>query len=123
MKAIRMNRVASATFAGLCLAMLSVPVQMRAQAPDNSSQNKGQMQTADKQSNTKADRDITAKVRKEIVGDKDLSTYAHNVKVITANGAVTLRGPVKSEEEKEKVAELAANVVSAEKVTNELTVK
>jgi osmotically-inducible protein OsmY len=93
------------------------------QMPDNTSQNKGDTQTADKQSNARADRDITAKVRKQIVGDKDLSTYAHNVKVITVNGAVTLKGPVKSEDEKTKVAELAANVVSSDKITNELTVK
>lgn len=123
MKAIGMNSVASAAMAGLCLAVLSLPTQMIAQVPDNSGVNKGQTQTADKQSNAKADRDITAKVRKEIVGDKDLSTYAHNVKVITSNGAVTLRGPVKSEDEKAKVAEHAANVVSADKITNELTVK
>jgi hyperosmotically inducible protein len=52
-----------------------------------------------------------------------LSTYAHNVKVITLKGTVTLKGPVKSEEEKQKVASMAANVVSADKVTDELTVK
>jgi hyperosmotically inducible periplasmic protein len=115
--------VASAALAGLCVVMLSMPGRMVAQAPDNSNQNKGQTQTADNQSNAKADRDITAKVRKEIMADKDLSTYAHNVKVITTNGAVTLKGPVKTEDEKAKVAELAANVVPAEKVTNELTVK
>jgi hyperosmotically inducible protein len=94
-----------------------------AQAPDNSGQNKGQMQTADKQSNAKSDRETTAKIRKEIMADKDLSTYAHNVKIITTNGAVTLKGPVKSEEEKTKIAEIAASVVSANKVTNEITVK
>jgi osmotically-inducible protein OsmY len=123
MKAIGMNKVASAAMAGLCFAVLSLPTQAIGQMPDNSGVNKGQTQTADKQSNAKADRDITAKVRKEIVGDKDLSTYAHNVKVITSNGAVTLRGPVKSDDEKAKVAEHAANVVPADKVTNELTVK
>jgi hyperosmotically inducible periplasmic protein len=123
MKLIRRSCVASAALAGLCVVMLSMPGRMVAQAPDNSNQNKGQTQTADNQSNAKADRDITAKVRKEIMADKDLSTYAHNVKVITTNGAVTLKGPVKTEDEKAKVAELAANVVPAEKVTNELTVK
>ena len=81
------------------------------------------MQTADKQSNAKSDRDITAKIRKEIMADKDLSTYAHNVKIVTTNGAVTLKGPVKSEDEKAKIAEIAANAVSADKVTNEITVK
>jgi hyperosmotically inducible periplasmic protein len=123
MSFLRVKSVASATMAGLCLSVVLMPGLAMAQMPDNTAQNKGDTQTADKQSNAKADRDITAKVRKEIVGDKDLSTYAHNVKVITVNGAVTLKGPVKSEDEKAKVAELASNVVSADKVTNELTVK
>lgn len=65
----------------------------------------------------------TANIRKAIVADKDLSTYAHNVKIITMNGEVTLKGPVKSEEEKQKVASYATGIVSADKVTNALTVK
>lgn len=93
------------------------------QAPDNSSQNKGHAETADNQSNSQTDRQITAKVRKAIVSEKDLSTYAHNVKVITVNGQVTLKGPVQTEDEKQKVVGLAANVVSPEKVINQLTVK
>lgn len=92
-------------------------------APDNSAQNKNQNLTAENQSNAKADRETTANIRKAILADKDLSTYAHNVKVITVNGAVTLKGPVKSEEEKQKIAADAANVVSADKITNNLTVK
>jgi hyperosmotically inducible periplasmic protein len=92
-------------------------------APDNSNQNKNQNPTADNQSNIQTDRITTAKIRKAITADKTLSTYAHNVKIITLNGAVTLKGPVKSDEEKQKVASMAANVVSADKVTDELTVK
>jgi hyperosmotically inducible periplasmic protein len=92
-------------------------------APDNTAQNKNQSPTADNQSNAKADRLTTANIRKAILADKDLSTYAHNVKVITINGAVTLKGPVKSEEEKQKIASDAASVVSADKITNDLTVK
>jgi hyperosmotically inducible protein len=92
-------------------------------APDNSKQNKSQAKTADNQQNAKADRVTTANIRKAIMADKDLSTYAHNVKVITVNGEVTLKGPVKSQEEKEKIASYAASVVSADKVTNFLTVK
>jgi hyperosmotically inducible protein len=92
-------------------------------APDNSNQNKHQTSTADNQSNAQTDRMTTAKIRKAITADKTLSTYAHNVKIITLNGAVTLKGPVKSDEEKEKVASMAANVVTANKVTDELTVK
>jgi osmotically-inducible protein OsmY len=49
-------------------------------------------------------------VRKAIVSDKALSTYAHNVKVVAQNGTVTLRGPVRSDEEKAKVAQLAQSV-------------
>jgi hyperosmotically inducible periplasmic protein len=92
-------------------------------APDNSNQNKNQNPTAGNQSNAQSDRMTTAKIRKAITGDKTLSTYAHNVKIITLNGAVTLKGPVTSDEEKQKVAAMAANIVSANKVTDELTVK
>ena len=93
--------------------------------PDNSKQNQTQNQTgtADNQSNAKSDRDTTAKVRKAIIADKNLSTNAHNVKIITSNGAVTLKGPVNSDAEKQQVASDAATAVSADKITNELTVK
>jgi hyperosmotically inducible protein len=123
MSFVRLSSAALAALAGLCLAIVLTPGSAIALGQDNTGQNKNDPQTAEKQSNAKADRDTTAKVRKEIVGDKSLSTYAHNVKVITENGMVTLKGPVMSADEKEKVAALAANVVSADKVTNELTVK
>lgn len=93
------------------------------QAPDNTAQNKAHTQTAENQKNAKTDRDTTAKIRKAIVSEKDLSTYAHNIKVITVNGQVTLKGPVQTEEEKQKIAILAANVVSPDKIVNDLTVK
>jgi hyperosmotically inducible periplasmic protein len=92
-------------------------------APDNSKQNQTQSPTADNQTNAQADRTTTAKVRKAIVADKDLSTYAHNIKIITVNGAVTLKGPVKSEEEKQKIASDVASVIPSDKLTNDLTVK
>jgi osmotically-inducible protein OsmY len=92
-------------------------------APDNSAQNKNQPKTAEDQTNSKADRDITAKIRKSIMADKELSTDAHNVKIITKNGAVTLKGPVKSANEKQKVMSYASNIVSPDKITDEMTVK
>lgn len=98
-------------------------VQARGQAPDNSHENKAQSQTADDQANAKNDRLTTASVRKAIIADKKLSTYAHNVKIITRGGHVTLKGPVKSEEEKQQVLGDAANAVSSEDISNELTVK
>ena len=95
------------------------------QAPDNSGRNKKENQSnvADQQPNAKEDRLTTAKIRKVVIADKSLSMYAHNVKIITVGGAVTLKGPVRSEDEKSKVASDAASVVSADKVTNSLMVK
>ena len=102
---------------------LSPGFALAAQQPDNTAQNKSQSPTADNQSNAQGDRTLAQQVRKAIIGDKDLSTYAHNVKVIAMNGQVTLKGPVKSDDEKQKVAADAASVAGANKVSNELTVK
>jgi osmotically-inducible protein OsmY len=126
---LRFTLVASAAIALLCLPGAQSAVQASAQtgtaqtAPDNSKQNKNQAQTADNQTNAKSDRLTTQKIRKAIMADKNLSTYAHNVKIITVDGAVTLKGPVQSDDEKQKVASEAASVVSADKITNELIVK
>jgi osmotically-inducible protein OsmY len=106
----------------LSVCLCGAPVA-RGQAPDNSQQNKGQTTTAQSQSSASSDRQTTANVRKAIIADKNLSMYAHNVKIITRGGQVTLKGPVKSEEEKQQVATDAAGVVSADKVNNQLTVK
>jgi hypothetical protein len=54
--------------------------------------------------------------------DKTLSTYAHNVKIVTVNGQVIVKGPVKSEEEKQQVGTDVTSVISADNFTNELTV-
>ncbi len=116
----------------LALATLVVPAlvisrpavaQDQTTQPDNSGQNKHQNTTADNQPNAKDDRDTTAKVRRAIIADKDLSTYAHNVKIVTRGGTVTLKGPVKSDDEKQKVATDAASVVSQDKIVDHLTVK
>jgi hyperosmotically inducible periplasmic protein len=121
MKSIRKTLVASAALATVCL---FAPVFATAQtAPDNTKQNKDHATTADNQPNASADRATTAKVRKAIMADKNLSTYAHNVKVITSNGQVTLKGPVKSEDEKQQIISDASTVVSAESISNQLTVK
>jgi osmotically-inducible protein OsmY len=80
-------------------------------------------QTADQQKENRSDRDITQQVRRAIVKDKSLSTYAHNVKIITENGQVTLKGPVRSEEEKRAVEAKAAEVAGNNNVTSQLDVK
>jgi osmotically-inducible protein OsmY len=79
--------------------------------------------TADQQKNDRSDRDITQQVRQAIIADKTFSTYAHNVKVITQNGQVTLKGPVRSDDEKRSVEAKAAAIAGDGKVSSELTVK
>jgi osmotically-inducible protein OsmY len=75
------------------------------------------------QSNDPADIKLLAAVRRAIVDDKSLSTKAHNVKVMVANGVVTLRGPVDNAKEKVKVAALVADVSGVSRVDNQLDVK
>jgi osmotically-inducible protein OsmY len=79
--------------------------------------------TADRAKDNTNDREIMQKIRKSIVDDKTLSTYAHNVKVISQHGKVTLKGPVRSEEEKASVEQKAAEVAGAGNVTNQVTIK
>jgi len=79
--------------------------------------------TADQAKNTVSDRDLMQKIRKSIVDDKSLSTYAHIVKIISQNGKVTLKGPVRSEEEKNAVEQKATDGAGAGNVTNEITIK
>jgi osmotically-inducible protein OsmY len=93
---------------------------------DNTARNADQStlaQTATGQSETKADVEITAAIRKAIVDDKALSVNAHNVKVITSGGVVTLRGPVKSEEEKKTIEAKAKQVAGVTRVDNLLEVE
>jgi hypothetical protein len=78
--------------------------------------------TADDQGMSKEDQEITRKIRSAVVDDKTLSTYAHNVKIITQNGTVTLRGPVRSEAEKRSIEAKAKSVAGDARVTNDLTV-
>jgi hyperosmotically inducible protein len=78
--------------------------------------------TADQQKENAADRDITRKVRLALTQDKTLSSYAHNVKVITQGGQVTLKGPVRSEDEKRSVEEKATDVAGVGHVTNQMSV-
>jgi hyperosmotically inducible protein len=79
--------------------------------------------TADQQKNNRSDREITQQIRKAIVKDKSLSTYPHNVKIITQNGQVTLKGPVRSDDEKRSIEAKAAEVAGDNNVTNQLDIK
>lgn len=95
--------------------------------PDNSKVNErdrnGENVTAGDQSNTEADRKITQAIRRAIVKDENLSTVAKNIKIITIDGNVTLRGPVNTEAEKTQIADLATKAAAPAKVNNQLEVK
>ena len=96
--------------------------------PDNTRVNQqdrdASQPTADRQKNNATDLDLTKNIRRSIVEDKSLSTDAHNVKVISQNGTVTLRGPVKSEAEKSAIVSKAVSVAGgADKVVDQMSVK
>lgn len=107
----------------ICGTAFYASAQEQDAAPDNSAQNKAQTMTAQNQSTAHSDRATTANVRKAIVADKHLSSYAHNVKVITVNGTVTLKGPVRSDAEKQQVTNDVSQVVTQDKIVDQLTVK
>lgn len=110
---------------GASLMATPVPVYQDPQQtpPDSTKQNKDQTKpTADEQNINPADRSITQKIRKAIHEDTTLSTYAHNVKIITQDGKVTLRGPVRSEEEKSNIEAKAVAVAGQGNVTNQLEI-
>ena len=113
----------------LCLSLtlaVAAPALAQQPKPDNTAVNKadksGSQPTADQQSNNQSDLNITRDIRKAIVADKNLSTYAHNVKVVTEHGQVTLRGPVRTQSEKQKVEAKAAEVAGAGHVKSELSI-
>jgi hypothetical protein len=108
-------------------------IQLQAQTtdaqtkPDNTAVNKRDKDpgavTADQQKMNSADRETTAKIRTAVVADKSLSMYAHNVKIISQEGMVTLKGPVRSDDEVKSIVAKAVDVTgSADKVINQMSV-
>ena len=104
----------------------STPRQNQQPAPDNTKTNQGDANkdamTAQQQKMNPADRDTTRQIRSTVTNDKSLSTYAHNIKIITRNGKVTLKGPVRSEDEKTAIEAKAKQIAGADNVTNQLTI-
>ena len=111
-------------FASACT--LSAIAEEKA-AADNTAKNErdasGETKTSGDQSNSPEDIKITAAIRRAVVADKSLSMTATNVKIITVNGMVTLRGPVNSAEEKATIARLAKSAAGEAKIDNQLEVK
>ena len=95
-------------------------------APDNTGRNVrdrgGDTVTPGDQSNNKADLNLTQQIRKAVMADKSLSTNAKNVKIITANGVVTLRGPVNTPQEKATIEAKAQSIAGANNVDSQLEI-
>lgn len=107
--------------------LVAMPIQQGQQpAADNSKTNQGDANqgavTADQQKMNPADRATAKQIRSAIYKDKTLSTYAHNIKVIVQDGKVTLKGPVRTEDEKAGIEAKAVSVAGADNVTNQLQV-
>ncbi len=114
----------------LCLSVVAVSAfaeDNSTPAADNSGRNQrdrsGETQTSGDQSNSSPDIKTTAAIRRAIMHDDSLSIMAKNVKIVAANGVVTLRGPVKNAAEKTKIAGLAQNAARGVKIDNQIEVK
>jgi hyperosmotically inducible periplasmic protein len=116
------------TVAGLILAApLPTNAQDKPTAHDNTKVNKRDRQTgavtADQQKENIGDRELSANIRRALMEDKNLSTYAHNVKIVAEEGIVTLKGPVRSQEEKKAVEAKATEIAGTGKVKSMISVK
>lgn len=124
-----MNRnlltVAFATLAMAVAPSLSIAAQQT--PPDNTRTNTrdrdANQPTADQAKNNKSDREIMRDIRKSVVDDKSISTYGHNVKIIAQNGKVTLKGVVRSDDERQSIRSKAEQVAGPGNVTDDLSVK
>ena len=124
MKRTILSFVSALALTGVCSVALA---QSPPPAPNNTGvnvrdRNSGAM-TAGEQSNAKGDVDLTRRIRRAVMKDNSLSMTAHNVKIVTANGAVTLRGPVNSQHEKVAIGRKAQAIAGASNVDNQLEVK
>ncbi len=129
-----MKRI-SLSLLGLCLLALPAVAQEKkttsptpaATAADNTAKNErdrsGDTKTSGDQSNSAEDIKLTADIRRAVVGDGSLSMTAKNIKIISANGMVTLRGPVKTAQEKAQIEKLARKAAGKAKIENQLEVK
>ena len=121
MKALILSTLITASLSGVPSPAFSDDVE-----PDNSGTNvrdrEADTATPGDQSNAKSDVRITQEIRKAVVAEHDLSINAQNVKIITVGGVVTLRGPVKSAEERTKIATMARAVAGVVSVENQLEI-
>ena len=122
---MKKNILTLACLSALSLAALAAEEQK--EKPDNTATNErdrsGETKTSGDQSNSSADLQITQAIRQALMKDSELSTTAKNIKIITANGQVTLRGPVKTAQEKAKIGQIARSAAGGAQIDDQLDVK
>jgi len=131
MDALNMRKALAALVALGAFSTISLNLKAQKNPPptpfDNTKVNQGDRlkpeQAAELGKNPLSDRDLMQKIRRSLMGDKSLSSSAHNVKIIAQKGEVTLEGPVVSEEEKCVVEEKATEIAGSGNVANEMSVK
>ena len=127
MRLTRIIKRTSLTLAGVTI--MSLPAFAADQKVDanntatNERDRSGETKTSGDQSNTSGDLRITQAIRRGLMKDNNLSSDAKNIKVITANGQVTLRGPVNNAEEKTKIEQLAKSAAGGAQIVDQLDVK
>ena len=124
MRLMKRTLLALACLSAVSLAAMAADDKTK---PDNTATNErdrsGETQTSGDQSNSSADLKITQAIRQALMKDGELSMTAKNVKIITDNGQVTLRGPVKNAQEKVKIGQLARSAAGGAKIDDQLDVK
>jgi hyperosmotically inducible periplasmic protein len=122
-----MKRILLALVSIAALGLTALAADDKTASPDNTAKNQrdrsGQTKTSGDQSNSPADLKITAAIRRAVVKDGGLSMTAKNIKIITAGGRVTLRGPVKTAGEKTRIEQLAKSAAPGSKIDDQLEVK
>ena len=122
----RLSVLGATLFFGASLLASPVPQSGQQPAPDNTKNNQGDASkdatTADQQKMNPADRNTTRQIRKSIMQDQSLSTYAHNIKIITQDGKVTLKGPVRTADDKANIVAKAVAVAGADNVSDQLQI-
>jgi hyperosmotically inducible periplasmic protein len=127
MRLTQFIKLPSLVIAAVTVVSLSAVAADEKTAPDNTGINKrdrsGETNTSGDQSNSSADLKITQDIRRALMKDGQLSTTAKNIKIVTAAGQVTLRGPVKTAEEKSKVAQIAKSAAGGAQIVDQLDVE
>jgi len=120
---LRILRKAVAIGSFICTPVIAQNASIPADKPDNSRRNAADQPTAEDQSNSPQDRETTRNLRRQLVQNDSLSETAKNIKIITNNGKVILRGPVKSQQERNTIAAMAEQIAGKGNVTNQLEPK